>query len=92
MLRRRALSALLAATLLPVAPRAATPLQIVTTIAQIADLASRIAGERAQVRSLMGEGVDPHTYRPTRADVAALRRADLVLANGLRLEAQLDEL
>jgi manganese/zinc/iron transport system substrate-binding protein len=92
LLRRRVLSTLLAATLLPVAPRAATPLQIVTTIAQIADLASRIAGERAQVRSLMGEGVDPHTYRPTRADVAALRRADLVLANGLRLEAQLDEL
>ena len=94
MLRRRALAGLLAAALLPGLPsaRAGAPLAIVATIGQIADLARHVAGERANVRALMGEGVDPHTYRPTRADVLALRRADLVLANGLRLEAQLEEL
>jgi manganese/zinc/iron transport system substrate-binding protein len=43
------------------------------------------------VTSLLGEGVDPHTYRPTRADIARLTGADLIVANGLHLEAQLDE-
>lgn len=92
MLRRRALATLAATMLLPAAARAGGTLRIVTTIAQIADTAARIAAERASVRALMGEGVDPHTYRQTRADVLALRRADLVLANGLHLEAQLDDL
>lgn len=93
MQRRRVLGTLVATSLLPAAARGATGrFTIVTTIAQIADLAGRIAGDRAEVRSLMGEGVDPHTYRQTRADVLALRRADLVLANGLGLEAQLEDL
>jgi len=94
MLRRRALAGLFAAALLPRLriARADAPLAIVATIGQIADLARHVAGARATVRALMGEGVDPHTYRPTRADVLALRRADLMLANGLRLEAQLEEL
>jgi manganese/zinc/iron transport system substrate-binding protein len=92
MLRRRALLALLASSVLSDTARAGPPLQIVATIGQIADLASRLAGERAVVRALMGEGVDPHTYRQTRADVLTLRRADLVLAVGLWLEAQLVDL
>ena len=89
--RRRVLGALPALAILPHLARAGAQLRIVTTIAQIADVASRLAGERAQLRSLMGEGVDPHTYRQTRADGLVLRRADLVLANGLHLEAQLDD-
>jgi manganese/zinc/iron transport system substrate-binding protein len=91
MRRRGVLAALPAAAILARVARAGAPMQIVTTIAQIADVASRLAGDRASVRALMGEGVDPHTYRPTRADILALRRADLVLANGLHLEAQLDD-
>lgn len=82
--------AMLAATAPPAA--AAQPLNVVTTIAQIGEAAARIGGQRVAVRSLMGEGVDPHTYRQTRSDVVALARADLVLHNGLYLEAQLEDL
>ena len=71
---------------------AAEPLRVVTTIAQIADVTREVAGDRAHVTSLMGEAVDPHTYRQTRADIIALKRADLVLHNGLYLEAQLEDL
>lgn len=70
----------------------AAPLQVVTTISQLGDVAREIAGDRAQVSSLMGEGVDPHTYRQTRSDIARLGSADLVLWNGLYLEAQLEDL
>lgn len=92
MRRRRLLGMLLATAIRPHVVRAGARMHIVATIGQIADMAARLAGESAEVRALIGEGVDPHTYRQTRADVLALRRADLVLANGLNLEAQLDEL
>lgn len=62
---------------------------VVATIAQIGEPLSVIAGERARVVTLMGEGVDPHLYRLTRSDVATLNRADLILFNGLHLEAQM---
>ena len=70
----------------------AKEIKIVTTTAMIADAARAVAGERAEVSSLMGEGVDPHTYRTTRNDVVRLGQADIVLYNGLYLEAQMEEL
>ncbi|MCZ4282375.1 zinc ABC transporter substrate-binding protein [Kiloniella laminariae] len=64
---------------------------VVTTIAQIADVVSHITGDKMEVSSLMGEGVDPHTYRMNRKDIAALTRADIILYNGLYLEAQMED-
>jgi manganese/zinc/iron transport system substrate-binding protein len=67
-------------------------LRVVTTTAMIADGVRAIAGNRvASVESLLGEGVDPHLYKPTRADVARMLRADLIIANGLQLEAQFED-
>jgi manganese/zinc/iron transport system substrate-binding protein len=62
-------------------------LQIVATTSMIGDAARAVAGARADVVHLMGEGIDPHTYRLTRSDVVRLGQADLVLWNGLYLEA-----
>ncbi|HET6469945.1 MAG TPA: zinc ABC transporter substrate-binding protein [Geminicoccaceae bacterium] len=91
--RRGILGCLVAVPLYALSPaRAGEPLEVVTTISQLADAAQRIGGERVRVRSLMGEGVDPHTYRQTRSDILALHRADLVLWNGLYLEAQMEGL
>jgi manganese/zinc/iron transport system substrate-binding protein len=67
------------------------PLRVVTTVSMLADTVRAVGGTRVEVTSLLGEGVDPHTYRPTRADIARISSADLVVANGLHLEAQLDE-
>ncbi len=66
-------------------------LRVVTTVSMLADTAREIGGDRVEVSSLLGEGVDPHTYRPTRADIARLTGADIIIANGLYLEAQLNE-
>lgn len=72
-------------------PAEAKKLKIVTTIAQIGEPVSVITGGAAEVESLLGEGVDPHLYRPTRTDIVKLTRADVILYNGLALEAQLAE-
>ncbi len=67
------------------------PLRVVATVSMLADAVRAVGGARVAVTSLLGEGVDPHTYRPTRADIARLSGADLIVANGLQLEAQLNE-
>lgn len=75
---------------MPAALHAASDARIVATTGMIADAARAIFG--GGVQGLMGPGVDPHGYRQTRSDIAALVGADLVLWHGLRLEAQLMDL
>ncbi len=70
--------------------RAAEALRVVTTTAMIGEPLASIAGDHARVESLLGAGVDPHLYRPTRSDITRLTRADIILYNGLTLEAQLE--
>jgi manganese/zinc/iron transport system substrate-binding protein len=64
---------------------------IVATTGMIGDVARNIAGDRAHVSVLMGPGVDPHLYRPTRGDVRRLLAADVVFYNGLNLEGRMTE-
>ena len=88
MIDRRSLLALIATTPF-LAPRLAmaTPSPgIVATTGMIADIARRLTG--SPVQALMGPGMDPHGYRPTRSDILALSRADIVLWHGLHLESQ----
>jgi manganese/zinc/iron transport system substrate-binding protein len=66
-------------------------LDIVATTGMIADAVTQVGGDRVLVTALMGPGVDPHTYRQTRSDIAAMTRADAVFWHGLYLEAQLEE-
>ena len=63
------------------------PIRVVTTIGMIADLAKNIGGEMVEVTSLMGTGVAPHLYKASAGDVTLVSQADLILYNGLHLEA-----
>lgn len=65
------------------------PIRVVTTTGMITDIAENVGGERVDVTGLMGPGVDPHLYRATEGNVSTLQAADLILYNGLHLEAQL---
>ena len=80
------------AAFLAIAPGAAAMKNVVVTIAQIGEPLEVIAGGKARVQTLMGKGIDPHLYRLTRADVIRLTRADLILYNGLHLEAQMQDM
>jgi manganese/zinc/iron transport system substrate-binding protein len=57
----------------------------------VGDAAREIAGEAIRVETLIGEGVDPHLFRPTRNDIARLLAADAVFANGHRLEGRMGD-
>ncbi|PHK94315.1 manganese transporter [Pseudoroseomonas rhizosphaerae] len=73
--------------------RAEAPVRrpVLATTAMIGDLARRVGGSRIELSVLMGEGVDPHLYKPTRGDIARLLKAELVFYNGLLLEGQMTE-
>lgn len=64
-------------------------INVVTTIAQIAEPISVIGGDRVQVVSLMGPGVDPHLYNASQSDIRKLEGADIIFYNGLYLEANM---
>jgi len=63
--------------------------QIVATVGMIEDVARSVAGDRAEVIGLMGAGVDPHLYKPTRSDIRRLMGADVIFYNGLLLEGKM---
>lgn len=90
-LSRRLFLASAAAALAPPPVLAASLLGVVATTGMIADAARAIGGGQVEVKGLMGPGVDPHSYRQTRTDIAAMVRADLVLWHGLYLEAQMQD-
>lgn len=66
-------------------------LKVVCTVGMVTDIVRQVAGDRAEVVGLMGEGVDPHLYKPTRSDIAALMGADVVFYNGLLLEGKMTD-
>jgi manganese/zinc/iron transport system substrate-binding protein len=43
------------------------------------------------VEGIIGEGIDPHLYKPTRGDVIKLNQADVVFYNGLLLEGRMTD-
>ena len=61
-------------------------LLLVATTTILADLVANAAGGDADLVVLIPVGADPHDYRASAAQVALLHDADLVVANGLRLE------
>lgn len=64
------------------------PLSVYATTGYLADAVANIAPE-AEVTTMVGPGGDPHTYQPSTQDIQTLQSADVVLWNGLHLEAQM---
>lgn len=65
-------------------------LTVFATTGYLADAAKQIAPD-AEIITLVGPGGDPHTYQPTTQDIDTMRNSDVVLWNGLHLEAQMDQ-
>ncbi len=65
------------------------PYQVTTTVGMVTDIVRQVAGDKAKVTGIMGAGVDPHLYKPTRDDVASMIRADVIFYAGLMLEGKM---
>ena len=67
------------------------PYNITTTVGMITDIVRNVAGDNATVQGIIGEGIDPHLYKPTRGDVVKLSQADVVFYSGLMLEGKMGD-
>lgn len=61
-------------------------IKVLSTTAMIDDLVAKIGGDRVDHIPLMKGEIDPHSYELVKGDDEKIKRADLVIANGLNLE------
>ena len=67
-------------------------IRVTTTVGMIADIVKNVGGDRVEVIGLMGPGVDPHLYKPSKSDVDKLESADIIFYGGLELEGRMTDL
>ncbi|MEH2120792.1 metal ABC transporter substrate-binding protein [Nostoc sp.] len=67
-------------------------LLVVTTVAPLTNIVSNIAGDRLEVKGIIPEGTDSHTFEPRPSDADILSKANLIIANGLHLESPTEKL
>lgn len=66
-------------------------LQIVGSHSILSDVIANVAGDVADVTSVMPKGADPHSFLPSPSDLTALADADVVFINGAFFEEGLLE-
>lgn len=92
MILRRLLLALMTLLALPASGLRAAPLEVVASFSILGDLVAQVGGERVAVTALVGPGADAHSYQPRPSDARRLRRAGLVVANGLGFDTWIGRL
>lgn len=60
---------------------------VLTTFTVLADIARNVAGDKLTVESITKAGAEIHGYEPTPGDIRKASKANLILDNGLNLEA-----
>ena len=65
--------------------------RVVATTTIVADAVREVGGDRVEVITLMGPGIDPHLYKASEGDVLRLASADIIFYNGLHLEGKMSQ-
>ncbi|MCS7140952.1 MAG: metal ABC transporter substrate-binding protein [Candidatus Nitrosocaldus sp.] len=69
-----------------------TKLKVVTSVAPITNMVKNVGCEHIDLRGVVPDGVDSHTFEPTPSDVLVIQDADLVIINGLNLEVAFERI
>ena len=65
---------------------------VVASFSILGDMVSEVAGDKAQVTTIVGPDADAHLYQPNTGDAVAVTEADLVIVNGMGFETWSAEL
>lgn len=66
--------------------------KVVATTTMVADVVRQVGGELIELRVLLPNEADPHTFEAAPRDMAAVADADVVFANGAGLETFMEDL
>ena len=94
-MKRRSAGAIVAALLLLTAcqdPPASTRPMAVVTVYPLGELTRQVAGDRAEVITLVPPGVEPHDWEPSSRDVSLVQRATVLVHTGTALDAWVSRL
>lgn len=67
-------------------------LRVLTTVSPLTNIVKNVGGPFIDVHGLIPGGTDSHTFEPTPSDVQFIVEADLIILNGLDLEAPTEKL
>lgn len=91
-MQRRLLLLSASALAMPALSQPAPRLRVVASFSILADMVREVAGDAAEVTSLVGPNTDAHSFQPTPADAQRLAQAELVVVNGLGFEGWMERL
>ena len=77
------------AQLAPISLDAGERLGVIATTNIVGDVVQQVGGDQIELITLMGTGIDPHSYVATPSDSAAIHDAHVVFASGAGLESNL---
>ena len=67
-------------------------LKIVASFSILGDMVAQVAGDKADITTIVGPDADAHLYMPNVGDAVAVTEADLVFVNGMGFETWSDQL
>ena len=67
-------------------------LNVVTSVSPITNIVQNIGGDKINLIGLVPEGVNSHTFELTPSDVIKINNADLIIIDGLNLEANVEKI
>ena len=65
--------------------------RVITSLPVLKDMAREVGGDRVKVTSLIPAGADVHTFQLVPKDLVSVKEADIVVFNGLDLEAPIED-
>ncbi len=75
----------------PISLDAGEKLSVIATTSIVGDVVGQVGGDQVELTTLMGIGIDPHSYVPSPSDSAAIHDAHAVFASGAGLESDLEQ-
>lgn len=81
-----------AALALVALPAAADEIKVVASFSILGDMVEQVAGNYAEVTTIVGPDADAHVYTPSVADARAVAQADVIFVNGMGFETWSDTL
>lgn len=66
--------------------------KVLSTVSPLTNVVHNIGGSLMELHGLIPEGTDSHTFEPAPSDIRLIAEADLIVLNGLHLEAPTEKL